>query len=120
MFNPLKRLSESLAQTQEQARRERQKSQQQLSPKPLFDTTDAEESTFVNGDDNSKSPPPQTTEDSIASDRQSEDTATSTEKKEQLPKDVRIKLAKLTKYEDRHPSTWLRRRGLMSRVAGGV
>jgi hypothetical protein len=106
--NPIKRLSESLAQAQEQARQQLAKSQRQESnskPLPLFE---AEESTFVNDDPPN---PPSEPRASGEPDR----------KDETLPKEVRIKLAKLAKYEDRHPSMrTVARRRLIGRVAGRV
>jgi hypothetical protein len=100
--NPIKRLSESLAQAQEQARQQLAKSQRQESnskPLPLFE---AEESTFVNDD------PPSEPRASGEPER----------KDETLSKEVRIKLAKLAKYEDRHPSIRPVARRLIGRVAG--
>jgi hypothetical protein len=98
--NPIKRLSESLAQAQEQARQQLAKSQRQDSnskPLPLFD---AEESSFVNDDPPN---PPSEPRQSAEPER----------KDDGLPKEVRIKLAKLAKYEDRHPS-------IRSQIAGGL
>ena len=100
--NPIKRLSESLAQAQEQARQQRQKAQHRPSDsKPLFDA-DNEEASFVNGDEAKSG---QSSEES--KEKPSEEpkaTGTADARDTTLPKDVRIKLAKLAKYEDRHPS----------------
>jgi hypothetical protein len=100
--NPIKRLSESLAQAQEQARQQRQKSQ----PKPpdsksLFDP-DNEEGSFVNGEEVKSNP---STEETARKTSEETKRTTSAEMRDlTLPKEVRIKLAKLAKYEDRHPS----------------
>jgi hypothetical protein len=99
--NPIKRLSESLAQAQEQARQQRQKSQQRpTESKAIFDA-DNEEASFVNGDEpeskhSSEEPAKGSEEANTVSAPEPRDTT--------LPKEVRIKLAKLAKYEDRHPS----------------
>ena len=99
--NPIKRLSESLAQAQEQARQQRQRSQQQ-SPdsKSLFDA-DNEEASFINGDD---SDPKQSVEETKKPSEETRNVSGPETKDTSLPKEVRIKLAKLAKYEDRHPS----------------
>jgi hypothetical protein len=99
MFNPIKRITDSLAQTQEQARQQREKSlQRQSTPKALFDAED-EQGLFVNGDENKSK---QSLES--AGSKGTEEANTTAEKPDPLPKEIRIKLAKLAKYEDRHPS----------------
>ena len=99
MFNPLKRITDSLAQTQEQTRQQRERSQlRQNAPKTPVDADD-EQGLFVNGDESRSK---ESSEDAVATG--AEDANDLTEKKEPLPKEVRIKLAKLAKYEDRHPS----------------
>jgi hypothetical protein len=98
MFNPLKKLSESLAQTQEQARQQREKVYQQQNPPRALSDADDGQGTFVNG---GKSKPKLSSDGSL--EKGLEEANSSTETKEQFPKEVRIKLAKLAKYEDRHP-----------------
>lgn len=103
--NPIKRLSESLAQAQEQARQQIAKQQRasiDRKPASIFDT-EKEEANFTNGDESTS----KTAGDEAQDAKTEEGSATSTfERKDDtsLPKDVRIKLAKLAKYEDRHPS----------------
>jgi hypothetical protein len=101
--NPIKRLSESLAQAQEQARQQRQKSLARPPDAQTLFEADNEEASFVNGDDASpKQPPEEATmksSEEVAKPIPIQDTKDPT-----LPKEVRIKLAKLAKYEDRHPS----------------
>ena len=101
--NPIKRLSESLAQAQEQARQQRQKAQQRPegSKSPVFDA-DYEEGSFVNGDEID---PKQSMEETRKGSEETKNVATFEPKDPSLPKEIRIKLAKLAKYEDRHPST---------------
>ena len=109
--NSIKRLSESLAQAQEQARQQRQRAQQRLSPvesRPLFDAEN-EEASFTNSEEKTASEEGQTPK--VTEDAAKEATAATTSpatdtKDTTLPKEVRIKLAKLAKYEDRHPSKW--------------
>ena len=101
--NPIKRLSESLAQAQEQARQQRLRYQQ--SPGETKSQTDAETeaSSSVNGEEEKQIP---LLEDRVTV-KPSEDPAPMSVadiKDTTLPKEVRIKLAKLAKYEDRHPS----------------
>jgi hypothetical protein len=99
--NSIKRLSESLAQAQEQARQQRQKSQHRPSDSnTLFEAE--EEASFVNGDEAKEG---QTSEETNEKSNEApKNTSTADAKDTTLPKDVRIKLAKLAKYEDRHPS----------------
>jgi hypothetical protein len=101
--NPIKRLSESLAQAQEQARQQRQKSlARPHDSKPLFDA-DNEEASFVNGDDATQKQPSE--EFAVKSSEEAAKSVSTPDTKDPaLPKEVRIKLAKLAKYEDRHPS----------------
>jgi hypothetical protein len=97
--NPIKRLGESLAQAQEQARLQRLRAQQRPSEsKPGFDAT--EEALFVNGDD---SKPKHVNDDNTAKSTE-ESLSVPDSKDTSLPKEVRIRLAKLAKYEDKHPS----------------
>jgi hypothetical protein len=100
--NSIKRLSESLAQAQEQARQQRQRAQQRHGDsKPLFDA-DNEEASFVNGDEPDTK---QSTEETRKPPEEPKTTSSMPDAKDpSLPKEVRIKLAKLAKYEDRHPS----------------
>ena len=99
--NAIKRLSESLAQAQEQARQQRERLQQR-SPdsKPVFDA-DNEEASFVNGDEPD---PKQSGEEANRPSGEIRNVSGPETKDTSLPKEVRIKLAKLAKYEDRHPS----------------
>jgi len=100
--NPIKRLSESLAQAQEQARQQRQKAQHRSSP--LFDAEN-EEATFTNGEDNKSSEEGQIPKTSDETKETNTVTSPTLDAKDPaLPREVRIKLAKLAKYEDRHPS----------------
>lgn len=101
--NPIKRLSESLAQAQEQARQQRIRYQQ--SPGETKPQTDVETEapSSVNGEEEKQM---QSLEDRVTV-KPSEDPApvsVADIKDPTLPKEVRIKLAKLAKYEDRHPS----------------
>jgi hypothetical protein len=103
MFNPLKKFADSLAQTQELNRQQREKIERRHNaPKALFDADD-EQSLFVNGDE---SKPKLSSDGSVENGLEEENS--SAEKKEELSKELRIKLVKLAKYEDRHPSeaTW--------------
>jgi len=102
--NPIKRLTDSLAQAQEQARQQRQKAQQRPSESKAFFDAEAEESTFVNGDEEQK--PKEIPEEAPVKTSEENKTLPSLpgEKDSTLPKEVRIKLAKLAKYEERHPS----------------
>ena len=101
--NPIKRFSESIAQAQEQARQQLQKAQHRSSTdsKPFFDaeteneTAQGGETTKVQDD---------TEEPKVTSSEEGQNTWSTDKKDMMLPKDVRIKLAKLAKYEDRHPS----------------
>ena len=101
--NPIKRFNETLAQVQEQHRQQRQRAQQQ--PSDANGPVDAgnEEAAFVNGDEPR---PKESSEETVG--KTSEDAKAAPplppEKDSRLPKEVRIKLAKLAKYEDRHPS----------------
>lgn len=99
--NPIKRLSESLAQAQEQARQQRQRSlQRSPDSKSLFDGDNGETS-FINGGD------PDSNQSAEETNKPSEETRNvpgQETRDTSLPKEVRIKLAKLAKYEDRHPS----------------
>lgn len=103
--NPIKRLGESLAQAQEQARQQLAKQQRSSTDRKtsaVFDA-DKEEGTFTNGDEtNAKN----ASEESSTQRSEEGSTTSASEKKDELtlPKEVRIKLAKLAKYEDRHPS----------------
>ena len=102
--NPIKRLTDTLAQAQEQARQQRLKAQQPSSESKAFFDAENEEASFVNGDDE---PMPKESSEETAG-KTSEDSkalpSLPAEKDSALPKEVRIKLAKLAKYEDRHPS----------------
>lgn len=105
--NSIKRLTDSLAQAQEQARQQRQRAQHRPSESNALFDAEAEESSFVNGDDEAK---PKESSEEMAG-KSSEETKETknlpllpSEKDGGLPKDVRIKLAKLAKYEERHPS----------------
>lgn len=95
--NPIKRLSESLAQAQEQARQQRQRLQQDS--KSVFDA-DNEEASLTNGND----PDTKQAEDTSKPSEETKIVSGPETKDTSLPKEVRIKLAKLAKYEDRHPS----------------
>jgi hypothetical protein len=100
--NSIKRLSESLAQAQEQSRQQRLRAQQKpTESKPLFDA-DTETASAHGGDS-------QTSEDPKEkySEEQKTTSSSADAKDTSLPKEVRIKLAKLAKYEDRHPSNFL-------------
>ena len=103
--NPIKRLSESLAQAQEQARQQRQRAQHRPSESKSSLDAENEEATFTNGEENKSSEEGQTpkvldeTKETIAPTSPTVDAKDTT-----LPREVRIKLAKLAKYEDRHPS----------------
>jgi hypothetical protein len=106
--NPIKRISESLAQAQEQARQQIAKQQPPSIDRKSASVFDAEkeEATFTNGE---SSVLKSATEDQDAKPEESSTSASlasTLERKDDLslPKDVRIKLAKLAKYEDRHPS----------------
>jgi hypothetical protein len=102
LSNSIKRLTESLAQAQEQARQQRLRSQQRPNDsKPLFDA-DNEEASFVNGGD---ADPKQSAEETTKHSEEAKTSSISETKDTSLPKEVRIKLAKLAKYEDRHPSS---------------
>ena len=99
--NPIKRLSESLAQAQEQARQQRQRSQQRPpDSKSVFDA-DNEETSYINGDDADRK---KSAEETNKPSEESRNVSGTETKDTSLPKEVRIKLAKLAKYEDRHPS----------------
>jgi hypothetical protein len=102
--NPIKRLTDSLAQAQEQARQQRQRAQQRPSESNALFDAESEESSFVNDDNEPK--PKESSEETAG--KTSENTknlpSLPTEKDGALPKEVRIKLAKLAKYEERHPS----------------
>lgn len=105
--NPIKRLSESLAQAQEQARQQRQKSFATPADSKALIDADNEEGSFVNGDDASSKQPPE--ESASKSPEEAARPVSMLDTKEPaLPKEVRIKLAKLAKYEDRHPSKSLK------------
>jgi hypothetical protein len=107
-LNPIKRLTDSLAQTkaQEQARQQRIRAQQRSSDgKTIFDAGETpEEASFANSKD-----PDQThaasQEEKNTSPEETKTVTTADIKDTSLPKEIRIKLAKLAKYEDRHPST---------------
>ena len=105
-LNPIKRLTDSLAHTkaQEQARQQRLQAQQRTpDSKTIFDGAETtEEASFANGDEPDKSPA--TSEDKDTSRQDSKTVTTADIKDTSLPKEIRIKLAKLAKYEDRHPS----------------
>jgi len=105
-LNPIKRLTDSLAQTkaQEQARQQRLQVQRRTSDgKPIFDSPEtAEEASFANSDDPEKTQP--TSEEKNASPQDTKTVTRADIKDTSLPKEIRIKLAKLAKYEDRHPS----------------
>lgn len=98
--NPIKRLSESLAQAQEQARQQLQKSQRPADGKSLVNAEGDGSSLVEEGKSNLQD----LSEEKAA--RISDDVTrvSTSEKSENLPREVRIKLAKLAKYEDRHPS----------------
>ena len=97
--NPIKRLGESLAQAQEQARQQRLRHQRPQETKALFEG-DSEEALFVNGDEHKL----RKESEENATKSTEELPSTSDSKDTTLPKDVRIKLVKLAKYEDKHPS----------------
>ena len=101
--NPIKRLSESLAQAQEQARQQLQKSQRPADGKTLVnaegDGSSAVEEGKINLQDSS--------EEKAARNSEEVTRMSTSEKPDGLPKDVRIKLAKLAKYEERHPSKFI-------------
>jgi len=105
-LNPIKRLTDSLAQTkaQEQARQQRLQAPQRTSDgKTTFDAAEtAEEASFANSDEADKT---QATSEEKNTSPQDTKTVTRADIKDtSLPKEIRIKLAKLAKYEDRHPS----------------
>ena len=99
--NSIKRLSESLAQAQEQARQQRQRSQQRSPDSTSMFDADKEETSFINGEDPD---PNQSAEDTNKPSEETKNVSRPETKDTSLPKEVRIKLAKLAKYEDRHPS----------------
>jgi hypothetical protein len=114
--NSIKRLSESLAQAQEQARQQRLRSQQRSPDSTSMFDADKEETSIINGDDPDSN---QSAEDTNKPSEETKNVSRLETKDTSLPKEVRIKLAKLAKYEDRHPSKppllqiWL----LISRIA---
>jgi hypothetical protein len=101
--NPIKRLSESLAQAQEQARQQLQKSQRPADGKALFNA-EGDGSSLV---EEEKSNLQDLSEEKAARISDEVTRVSTSEKSENLPKEVRIKLAKLAKYEDRHPSKFI-------------
>src|SRR5579862_4189016 len=104
--NPIKRLSESLAQAQEQARQQiakQQRSSTDRKPSAVFDA-EKEEATFTNGGNEVNPKTAGEGEQPAKSDEVFTDSGAEKKDGMTLPKDVRIKLAKLAKYEDRHPS----------------
>jgi hypothetical protein len=106
-LNPIKRLTDSLGQTkaQEQARLQRLRSQQgSADPKTIFDAGGTgDEAFFANGEGQDTAPA--TAEEKMTSTEEPKSVTTADIKNTSLPKEIRIKLAKLAKYEDRHPST---------------
>jgi 5'-3' exonuclease len=98
--NPIKRLSESLAQAQEQARQQLQKSQRPADAKSL---ANAENGGGVLIDEE-KGHSKHSSEEAGARNSEETNVVTAEKTDNNLPKEVRIKLAKLAKYEDRHPS----------------
>lgn len=106
-LNPIKRLTDSLGQTkaQEQARLQRLRSGQgSAGAKRIFDTGETgEEASFANGEGQDTAPA--TAEEKTTSTEEPKSITTADIKDTSLPKEIRIKLAKLAKYEDRHPST---------------
>jgi hypothetical protein len=104
--NPIKRLSESLAQAQEQARQQLQKSQRPADAKSLSSAENGGGSLVDEEKGNSTL---STEETGVRDSEEGTNVVTAEKTDNSLPKEVRIKLAKLAKYEDRHPSkgSWL-------------
>lgn len=106
-LNPIKRLTDSLAQTkaQEHARQQRLRSQQRsVDGKTIFDASEtAEAALSTDGEETEQAQVP--SEEKNASPAEAKPVTTADIKDTSLPKEIRIKLAKLAKYEDRHPST---------------
>lgn len=105
-LNPIKRLTDSLAQTkaQEQVRQQRIRAlQRSADGNTIFDATEsAEEASFANGEGPDQAQA--ASEEKVTSPDETIPVATAAIKDTSLPKEIRIKLAKLAKYEDRHPS----------------
>jgi|SRR5277367_3891197 hypothetical protein len=102
--NPIKRFTDTIVQAQEQARQQRLKAQQSPSESKAFFDAENEEASFVNGDNEPKAK--ESSEETVGKTSEESKALPSlpAEKDNALPKEVRIKLAKLAKYEDRHPS----------------
>jgi hypothetical protein len=97
MLSNFKKLTDSLSQAQEQARQQFQKSQNQPSRANTDNRPDTDPDPTYADDAKQEDTPPTVGDETVPS--------TPDKKDPSLPKDVRIKLAKLAKYEDRHPST---------------
>jgi hypothetical protein len=101
--NPIKRLSESLAQAQEQARQQLQKSQRPADGKALIKAEGDGNSLVEEG----KGDLQDFSEEKAARNSDEVTRVSTSEKSETFPKEIRIKLAKLAKYEERHPSNFV-------------
>jgi hypothetical protein len=102
--NPIKRLSESLAQAQEQARQQLQKSQRPADVKSL---PNAENRGGLSVDEEKGNSKHSSEETDARNSEEVTNVVTAEKTDNSLPKEVRIKLAKLAKYEERHPSNSL-------------
>ena len=102
--NPIKRLSESLAQAQEQARQQLQKSQRPADVKSL---PNAENRGGLSVDEEKGNSKHSSEETDARNSEEATNVVTAEKTDNSLPKEVRIKLAKLAKYEERHPSNSL-------------